>query len=60
MLGFIAIGRTEDILNTLGHTGAEVDAEGLIELLCEMRMEFAASKCDEAEWIPYLNDKLSK
>lgn len=56
-LGIIAIERTEDILSTLEHAGVEINTEGLIVCLCEMRMEFAASGCDEAEWIVHIADK---
>ncbi len=55
-LGIVAIGRTDDILYTLTHA-REIDAETLIEKLCEMRLAFAASECDEADWIGNLENE---
>ena len=56
-LGIVAIGRTEDILNTLTHTNREVNLENLIADLCELRLAFAASEYDEADWVKHLDDE---
>jgi len=55
-LGIVAIGRTDDIIHTLTNV-REIDAEMLVEKLCEMRLAFAASKHDEIGWIRNLNNE---
>lgn len=56
-LGIVAIGRTEDILDTLTHTDREVDLEDLVAGLCELRLAFAAFGYDEAGWMEHLDDE---
>lgn len=55
-LGIVAIGRTDDIIHTLTHT-REINAEALVEKLCEIRLTFAASEHDEISWIENLENE---